>query len=159
MKKIIPLFAIIVFGMLLISACSSQSQNYRNGDKAEADDNNKDSAGKPATAQAQPPDLSSSQNAPAGDAAVKEFKMTAKQFVFEPDTIEVNKGDKVRLIVTSTDVAHGITIPQYGINEKLAPGKPVTIEFMADREGTFEAFCSVFCGAGHQKMKGKIIVK
>lgn len=90
---------------------------------------------------------------------VKEFKITAKQFTFSPDTIEINKGDKVRLIVTSTDVPHGISIPEYGINERLDPGKPVTIEFTAEKEGTFTAFCSVFCGAGHSGMKGKIIVK
>ncbi len=90
---------------------------------------------------------------------VKEFKMTAKQFVFDPATIEVNKGDKIRLIVTSIDVPHGIAIPEYGINERLDPGKPVTIEFTADKEGTFTAFCSVFCGSGHSNMKGKIIVK
>src|SRR3989338_6358932 len=90
---------------------------------------------------------------------VKEFKITAKQFVFEPETIEVNKGDRVRLIVTSTDVPHGIGIPEYGINERLDVGKPVTIEFIADKEGSFSSFCSVFCGSGHSKMKGKIIVK
>ena len=90
---------------------------------------------------------------------VKEFKMTAKQFAFEPATIEVNKGDRVRLIVTSADVPHGIAIPEYGINERLDPGKPVTIEFTAEKEGTFTAFCSVFCGSGHSGMKGKIVVK
>ncbi len=90
---------------------------------------------------------------------VKEFKITAKQFAFEPEIIEVNKGDKIRLIVTSIDVPHGISIPEYGINERLNPGEPVAIEFIADKEGTFTAFCSVFCGSGHSKMKGKIIVK
>ena len=92
-------------------------------------------------------------------ASVKEFKITAKQFSFNPNTIEVNKGDKVRLIVTSTDVPHGISIPEYGINERLDPGKEVKIEFTAGKEGTFAAFCSVFCGSGHSNMKGKIVVK
>lgn len=92
-------------------------------------------------------------------AEVKEFKITAKQFQFEPSTIEVNKGDKVRLIVTSIDVPHGIAISEYGINERLEPGKPVTIEFTADKEGGFTAFCSVFCGSGHSNMKGKLIVR
>jgi len=89
---------------------------------------------------------------------VKEFKMTAKQFAFEPEIIEVNKGDKVRLIVKSVDVPHGIAIPEYGVNERLNPGEPVVIEFIADKEGTFTAFCSVFCGSGHSNMKGKIVV-
>ena len=90
---------------------------------------------------------------------LKEFKMTAYQFSFDPFVIEVNKGDKVRLVVTSKDVPHGITIPEYGINERLNPGEPVTIEFVAGKEGSFSSFCSVFCGAGHEKMKGQIIVK
>ena len=90
---------------------------------------------------------------------VKEFKLTAKQFAFEPETIEVNKGDKVRLIVTSVDVAHGISIPEYKINERLDVGNPVTIEFIADKDGSFDSFCSVFCGQGHSKMRGKIVVK
>ena len=97
-----------------------------------------------------------------GDAhggGVKEFKMEAKQFEFSPSTIEVNKGDKVRLIVTSIDVPHGISIPEYGINERLEPNKPVTIEFTADKQGTFNAFCSVFCGSGHRSMKGSIVIK
>ena len=88
----------------------------------------------------------------------KEFKMTAKKFEFSPSIIEVNKGDKVRLIVTSIDIPHGISISEYGINENLPVGKPVTIEFVADKQGTFTAFCSVFCGAGHSNMKGQLIV-
>ena len=89
----------------------------------------------------------------------KEFKITAKQFEFSPSVIEVNQGDKVRLIVTSTDIPHGIAIKEYGINEQLNPGKPVTIEFTANKEGTFTAYCSVFCGSGHSNMKGRLVVK
>ena len=89
----------------------------------------------------------------------KEFQITARDFEFDPPTIEINKGDNVRLIVTSVDVPHGFSIPEYGINERLDPGKPTTIEFLADKEGTFTSFCSVFCGSGHSNMKGKIIVK
>ena len=98
------------------------------------------------------------ENKPAAE-SVKEFKITAKRFQFEPSTIEVSKGDRVRLLVTSTDVPHGIAITEYGINERLDPGKEVKIEFTADKEGTFTAFCSVFCGSGHSGMKGRLIVK
>ena len=98
------------------------------------------------------------ENKPAAE-SVKEFKITAKRFQFEPSTIEVSKGDRVRLLVTSTDVPHGISITEYGINERLDPGKEVKIEFTADKEGTFTAFCSVFCGSGHGGMKGRLIVK
>ena len=99
------------------------------------------------------------QNAAKPSGELKEFKITSNQFQFEPSTIEVNKGDKVRLIVTSIDVPHGIAIPEYGINERLDPGKSVAIEFTADKQGTFTAFCSVFCGSGHSNMKGRIVVR
>ena len=89
----------------------------------------------------------------------KEFEITAKKFKFIPLDIVVNKGDNVRLIITSTDVAHGFAMPEYGINEKLPVGEPVTIEFTADKQGTFTFLCSVFCGSGHSGMKGQLIVK
>ena len=93
------------------------------------------------------------------DGDFKEFKITATQFAFEPETIEISKGDKVRLTVTSMDIPHGFSIPEYGINERLNPGEPVAIEFTADKEGEFTMFCSLYCGSGHSKMKGKILVK
>lgn len=90
---------------------------------------------------------------------VKEFKLTAKQFEFLPDRIEVNKGDKVRLLITSIDVEHGISIPEYDIIEKLPKNKEVQIDFVADKQGTFRFFCSVFCGHGHGDMNGELVVK
>lgn len=138
MKKIILL---LVLGVFLVSACTQQQpvekpESLVGGGTPVPQQNEKITTGE-----------------------IKEFKITAKQFQFEPSTIEVNKGDKVRLIVTSIDVPHGFAISEYGINERLDPGKPVTIEFTADKQGTFTAFCSVFCGSGHNNMKGKIVVR
>ncbi len=93
-----------------------------------------------------------------GSDGIREFTVTAKQWKFEPSTIEVNQGDLVRLGVTSIDVTHGISIPGYGINERLSPGQTVNIEFVADRKGTFPFACSVSCGVGHSGMGGKLIV-
>lgn len=93
-----------------------------------------------------------------GSDGIKEFTMTAKQWKFEPNTIEVNQGDLVRLSVTSLDVTHGLAIPDYGIDESLYPGQTVDIEFVADRKGTFPFACSVSCGVGHNGMGGKLVV-
>ncbi len=90
---------------------------------------------------------------------VKEFDVTAKQWQFSPDTIEVNKGDNVILNVKSIDVAHGFALPEFGIDERLSPGNEIKIEFLADKEGTFSFFCNVQCGSGHSGMSGKIIVE
>ncbi len=90
---------------------------------------------------------------------LKEFTMTAKRFDFSPSTITVNKGDKVKITITSTDVAHGFSLPDFNINERLEPNQPVTVEFVADKVGTFTFRCNVPCGSGHSSMKGTLIVK
>lgn len=91
--------------------------------------------------------------------AVKSFNMTAKQWEFVPSTITVNKGDTVRLSITSTDVDHGFALSQFGVSANLQPGKTVQVEFVADKKGTFSFFCNVFCGSGHGSMRGSLVVK
>jgi len=88
-----------------------------------------------------------------------EFKMTAKKYQFDPNTITVKKGEKVRLIITALDRDHGFKLEAFGINQKLKKGDPATIEFTADKAGTFPFQCSEFCGFGHGRMKGKVVVE
>lgn len=90
---------------------------------------------------------------------VKEFNITARQWEFIPSVIEVNQGDRVILHVTSVDVTHGFWLPDFNISKRLEPSSTVTVEFIADRSGSFKMICSVFCGEGHFEMKGDIVVK
>lgn len=89
---------------------------------------------------------------------LKEFNLKAKQWDFEPGTINVNEGDKVVLNIESEDVKHGISIPDFGVSEELVPGELVKIEFVANKKGEFRFFCNIQCGEGHGNMNGKIIV-
>ena len=73
--------------------------------------------------------------------------------------IKVNEGDTVKLTITSIDVAHGFAITAFGVNSRLNPGQTTTVEFVADKKGTFTFFCSVKCGTGHPGMKGTLIVE
>lgn len=100
--------------------------------------------------------LAAGQATPSG---YHEFTMTAKEFEFDPDVITVKKGEKVRLIVTATDRDHGIKIDALDINQVLKKGDTEIIEFTADKAGTFEFKCSVYCGKGHRRMKGKLVVE
>ena len=90
---------------------------------------------------------------------VKEFSMTAKQFEFTPNSIEVNQGDKVKIKIKSVDVEHGIAIPEFGVSKTFTPGEEVTVEFIADKKGEYTFFCNVFCGQGHRQMRGTLIVR
>lgn len=89
----------------------------------------------------------------------KTFDIVAKQWEFEPSEVMVNAGDKVILNVESVDVNHGISIPEFGVNEFLEPGKTVKVEFTADKKGSYSFFCNVFCGSGHGSMRGTLIVE
>ncbi len=89
---------------------------------------------------------------------IKEFSIIAKQWEFNPKTIEVNQGDKVKLNIKSIDVTHGFTLPDFGVNSRLNPEQTTVVEFIADKTGTFSFFCSVQCGFGHENMSGQLIV-
>jgi cytochrome c oxidase subunit 2 len=41
----------------------------------------------------------------------------------------------------------------------LKKGEATPVEFIADRAGTFPFECSHFCGLGHKKMKGELVVE
>lgn len=112
-----------------------------------------------------------------------EIDMSSKQFRYDPKIITprdgvreasssppsgefaaeskivVLKGDRVKIRITSTDVVHGFGLLEYDINKQTPPGETVTVEFVADKEGTFTFFCTVFCGTGHPQHKGTLIVK
>jgi len=89
---------------------------------------------------------------------VKEFEIIARNWEFEPSTIEVNKGDLVELHVMSVEGTHGFALPDFGVSERLIVNRDVHVEFVADKKGTFPFACSVPCGRGHGGMRGQLIV-
>ncbi|NQV91579.1 cupredoxin domain-containing protein [Candidatus Woesearchaeota archaeon] len=96
---------------------------------------------------------------PAIEEGVVEVSMIAKKWEFIPAEIKVKKGDKVKLTISSEDVDHGIALAAFDINVKFKPGETKTVEFVADKVGTYTFSCNVFCGEGHGGMKGKLIVE
>lgn len=99
------------------------------------------------------------QEPPRGSGPATEIQMTAKKYEFTPSTIRVKTGEPVKLVITALDHDHGIKIDALHINQKLPKGEPVTIEFTPSEPGTFPFECSHFCGLGHKKMKGELIVE
>ncbi len=89
---------------------------------------------------------------------VRVVQIMASRFKFEPSTVVVAQGEKIRLEVASTDVPHGITIPDMNIDRRLEPNKTEAIDLTADKAGTFHFHCSVWCGEGHDRMHGELVV-
>jgi len=88
-----------------------------------------------------------------------EIKMTAKKYAFDPSVIKVKKDEHVKLVITALDHEHGFKVEAFNIDQKLPKGEPVTVEFTADKAGTFPFQCSHVCGLGHKKMKGELVVE
>ena len=96
---------------------------------------------------------------PATASAPREIEVVAKRFAFEPPRIEVEEGERVRLIVISGDGIHGVEIKKFKVSKTVPRGdKAVTIEFTANAAGEFPILCSEYCGEGHEDMKGMLVV-
>ena len=91
--------------------------------------------------------------------AAKAFHVIASQFRFEPATIDVDEGDRVRLTLTSADVTHSLAIKALKVKVVIPEGgEEVTVEFVAHKPGSFPFVCSEYCGSGHGRMKGRLVV-
>ena len=98
-------------------------------------------------------------NGVAGVEDVKTIDVVASQFQFEPGTITVAQGDRVRLRLYSADRTHGLAIKPFRVNALIPKtGEAVTVEFVADQAGAFDITCSEHCGSGHAEMKGRLVV-
>jgi cytochrome c oxidase subunit 2 len=90
---------------------------------------------------------------------VRTIDVVARRFAFEPSTIEVAVGERVRLVVRSADGVHGLGIRKFKVNAFVPRGgEAVTVEFTATEAGRFPIVCSEACGDGHADMRGALVV-
>ncbi len=89
---------------------------------------------------------------------IKEFTVEGFNFGFTPKTLSVKKGDRVRIIFKNTGGMHDFRIDEFNVKTMVIQGGAQdTIEFTADKAGTFEFYCSV--GTHRQMgMKGTFTV-
>jgi len=85
-------------------------------------------------------------------------QIVMRKWDIDPGRVEVPQGARVELVVTSTDVEHGIAVPGLGINEAVQPEHPAVVRFLAQTPGVYPIRCSVLCGRGHDKMNGAIVI-
>jgi cytochrome c oxidase subunit 2 len=95
----------------------------------------------------------------AGRSEVHEIQLTATKYEFTPKSIHVKKGQQVKIVITATDHDHGFKLDAFNIDQKIKKGSSSTVEFTADHAGTFPFHCSTFCGFGHSKMKGSLVIE
>ncbi len=83
----------------------------------------------------------------------------ARVFSFSPAEIRVPAGSRVTFYVTSTDVEHGFSIPETGVNTMVTPGWVSSVSHTFKQRGTFLLVCNEYCGAGHHLMAAKVTVE
>lgn len=89
----------------------------------------------------------------------REFSISARDYAFSPNRIEVTQNDLVKLTVESADIAYGFAIDQYKISRRVPPGGKTVIEFRADQDGTFAYYSNMTSDERHVKMRGDLIVR
>lgn len=90
---------------------------------------------------------------------VKEFQVDGGNFMFSLKEIKVKQGDKVRIVFNNKEGFHDLLIDEFNVNTgQIKANESRTVEFVADKTGTFEYYCSV---GQHRAngMFGKLIVE
>jgi cytochrome c oxidase subunit 2 len=154
----IALLLAIAAGMV-IAACStqqpSQAQQANQTQQTTAPAN----AATPQEANTAPVPENISTGADALSSHVVEINMTVRKFAFSPGVIHVKQGDRVIIHIVDSDDDHGIAIQGYNQQIKFGSGNEgKTLDFIADKPGTFTFYCNVPCGPGHRDMTGQLIV-
>lgn len=75
----------------------------------------------------------------------------------EGDVLRVPVGRPVKLILTSEDVLHSFYIPAYRVKEDTVPGMKTQLWFVANTAGSYDIFCTEYCGLAHSHMLSKLI--
>lgn len=93
------------------------------------------------------------------ETTIKSFTVTGGNFTFSPNQMTVKKGDTVKITFVNDEGFHDLVIDEFNVRTtKLAAGKSETVEFVADKTGGFEFYCSV--GTHRQMgMKGTLVVE
>ena len=78
---------------------------------------------------------------------------------FSGDYMIVPLGKKVRLEMSSVDVIHSFYIPAFRVKQDVVPNMTSYLWFEATKLGTYDLFCTEYCGLDHSGMISKVIVK
>ena len=89
----------------------------------------------------------------------RKITVIAKKYEFQPSRLELKAGEPVEITFESQDTKHGFSCKDLKLEKvvftKDSPGK---VSFTPDKPGTYKFKCAHFCGLGHPKMKGEIVV-
>jgi cytochrome c oxidase subunit II len=97
----------------------------------------------------------------------EDVKVTAKKWAWsfkypngaESDKLHVVLDRDAKMIMRSEDVLHSFFIPAFRVKRDVVPGRYNYLWFQPTVEGTFDLFCTEYCGDNHSTMITKVIVE
>jgi cytochrome c oxidase subunit II len=81
-----------------------------------------------------------------------EFKYDTPTGVGSSKDLIVPVGQPIKLLMTSRDVLHSLYIPHFRVKMDIVPNRYTTLWFEATNVGTYDLFCTEFCGTDHSRM-------
>jgi len=96
-----------------------------------------------------------------------EIKVTGQKWFWSFDYPEgastvnelvVPEDKPIKLLMSSKDVIHSFFVPQFRIKMDVVPNRYSVTWFEATNPGTYDLFCTEFCGKGHSEMIGLVKV-
>jgi plastocyanin len=88
----------------------------------------------------------------------REIRLTARGLALSPATIYVNKGEKVKLVLTSEDFEYAFAIQQFDISRIINAKQTTVIELTPEKEGRFPFSCVVDEGGARSTTGGELVV-
>jgi plastocyanin len=94
---------------------------------------------------------------PEPQVSVTRIQIQGGEVVGGPQSIEVEQGERVRIVVAS-DAPDEIHLHGYDIEHQAAPGAPARFNFTADAEGVFEMESHTAEDAGLEPLVARLVV-
>ncbi|MGQ0762671.1 MAG: cupredoxin domain-containing protein [Acidobacteriota bacterium] len=88
---------------------------------------------------------------PADQGGGQRVEISASKYEFKPRELKLKAGQPIRVVLTSTGGTHSFHVDALNVHSAEAgEGKTISLEFTADRPGTYEFYCA----HGDHKDKG-----
>ena len=98
----------------------------------------------------------------AGGSEPIDVYILAERFGYQPSVLRLERNVRYRFRMMGIDVNHGVSVT---LNVRLAghmmrapAGRLSEMIMTFNRPGEYLVYCTVYCGEGHDRMQGKIIV-
>jgi heme/copper-type cytochrome/quinol oxidase subunit 2 len=91
--------------------------------------------------------------------AVEAYKYGYRVAGSDKAEIRVHVGDVVHVTLSSSDIPHSFTIDDYRVMRRVEAGKTTTVEFVADKPGTFVIHCTLTADEKCKDMKATLVVE